>query len=399
MRKTLTGIAVAGLVMALTACGGQAKSTGPNIHSNYGATVGIAMPTRTSPRWIADGNNMVQQFSEMGYKVNLQFADNDVKKQVGQVQSMIGGGDKLLVIAAVDGSSMTSVLSTAAQKKIPVIAYDRLLTGTKDVDYQATFDNLRVGTMQGSLLVQRLGLVSSKADQHKIGGVGSKAATPTTKAAATVAPIAPAGAVAAKGPFNVELFAGSPTDNNSKFFYQGAMAVLKPYIKSGKIVIRSGEQELKQITTTNWDGVVAGTRMQKILTQDYQRSTVNAILSPYDGMSIGIIKVLLANGYGTSVKPLPIISGQDAELPSVKSIIAGQQTGTIYKDTRELAKVAVQMGNALLTGVTPKVNDTTSFNNGVKIVPTYLLPPINIDKNNYKTLLVGGGYYTAAQLA
>lgn len=364
MRKTLTGLVAAGLVMALSACGSSAGSSGKGIDANQGAVIGIAMPTKTQQRWVADGNNMVDQFTEMGYKVNLQYADNDVKRQVSQVRSMVDQGDKLLVIAAVDGSSMNSVLSAAAKKKVPVIAYDRLLTGTKDVDYQATFDNVRVGMMQGSLLVDRLGLTDGAA-----------------------------------GPFNLEVFGGSGNDANSAPFLKGSMMILQPYITSGQLVIRTGETKLAQVSTLNWEGAAAAARMKRLLTQSYQHSRVDAVLAPNDGIAMAIIKVLTADGYGTKANPLPVISGQDAELASMKSIIAGQQAGTIYKDTRELAKATVQMGNALLTGVKPMVNDTKTFNNGVKIVPTYLLPPINIDKNNYKTLLVGGGYYTAAQLA
>ena len=367
MRKTLCALSiVAALSLALTGCdssSSQSISGAGNIDANMGATIGIAMPTKTVPRWIADGNNMVQQFTEMGYKVDLKYANNDVESQVSQVRGMLAEGDRLLVIAAVDGGSMTSVLNTAAQKKVPVIAYDRLLVGTPNVTCMATFDNVRVGEIQGQLLIDRLRLSSG-----------------------------------AKGPFNIELFAGSATDANAKSFYTGSMRVLKPYLDSGKLVIRSGETAFPQVTTANYDADIARNRMARLLIEDYSNARLSAVLSPYDGMTIGIIKALKDGGYGTKDKPLPITSGQDAELPSIKSIIANQQTATVYKDTRELAKVAVQQANALLTGSAPIVNDTTSFNNGVKIVPTYLLYPIAVDKSNYQTLLVEGGYYTAAQL-
>jgi putative multiple sugar transport system substrate-binding protein len=362
VRKTLTGLATVGLVLALAACGSSAD-TASTIDANEGATIGISMPTKTSSRWVADSKAMTDQFQAMGYKVNVTFADNVVKDQVSQVQSMVDNGDKLLVIAAVDGSSMTDVLAKAAQKNVKVIAYDRLLTGTKDVGYQATFDNVRVGEMQGQLLLDKLGLSAG-----------------------------------AKGPFTVELFAGSATDANAKSFYTGSMKVLQPYLDSGKLVVRSKETAFDPITTVNYDGEIAGKRMTKILEADYATTKLDAVLSPYDGMTIGIIKALEAGGYGTAAKPLPITSGQDAELPSMKSIIADQQTATIYKDTRELAKVAVQQGNALLTNTDPMVNDTKSFNNGIKVVPTYLLYQIAVDKTNYETLLVDGGYYTKAQL-
>ena len=364
MRKTLSGLATLGLVLALGACSASSEDTTSSIDANQGATIGISMPSKTIARWVADSKAMSEQFSQMGYKVNVQFADNDVKAQVSQVQEMIDGGDKLLVIASVDGSSMTDVLANAAKKNVKVIAYDRLLTGTKDVGYQATFDNVRVGEMQGQVLVDRLGL-----------------------------------ATGAKGPFNVELFAGSATDVNAKSFYVGAMKVLQPYFDSGKLVVRSGDTEFDAITTKDYDAGLAEKRMAKLLDTVDKNAELAAVLSPYDGMTIGIIKALKAAGYGTAAKPLPITSGQDAELPSLKSIIADQQTATIYKDTRELAKVAVQQGNALLTDTDPMVNDSKSFNNGVKVVPTYLLYPVAVDKTNYQTLLVDGGYYTKDQLA
>ncbi len=248
MRKSLTGLVAVGMALALAACGSTEETvTNGDVKANMGATIGIAMPTKTSTRWIADGNNMVDQFTDMGYKVNLQYADNNVKTQVAQVQSMIDGGDKLLVIAAIDGASMDGALASAAAKKIPVIAYDRLLTGTQNVSYQATFDNFRVGEMQAQLLIDRLGL-SKKA----------------------------------KGPFNVELFAGSPTDANAKSFYTGAMELLQPYIDSRKIIVRSGQTTFGSISTVNYDSKIAGARMKKILAAQYTSIRVDAVLSPYD---------------------------------------------------------------------------------------------------------------------
>ena len=226
MRKTLTGLGrvslvVAGLALALTACGSQSSASGDSIDANRGATVGLAMPTRTQTRWIADGNNMVQQFTQMGYKTNMQYADDNSKTQITQIQDMIAQGDKLLVIGAVDADSLAPVLATAAAKHIPVISYDRLIRDTTNVSYYATFDNARVGTMQGELLVDRLGLATKK------------------------------------GPFTIELFAGAPTDNNATFFFQNAMTVLEPYIKSGKLIVRSNQTTFTQVATNNWDAPTA----------------------------------------------------------------------------------------------------------------------------------------------
>jgi putative multiple sugar transport system substrate-binding protein len=363
VRKSLSGLLVVGLALSLAACGSDSTDKTTGVDANKGSTIGIAMPTKTSERWLADGKNMVEQFTAMGYKVNLQYAGDNVKVQVAQVKTMVEQGDKLLVIAAVDGSSMTEVLAGAAAKDVPVIAYDRLLTKTKDVGYQATFDNDRVGVMQGQVLIDRLGLTKG-----------------------------------AKGPFNIELFAGSGTDVNAKSFYVGAMRVLQPYIDSGALVVRSGETKFELITTLNYSGDLAVKRLKPLMAKYYKTAKLDALLSPYDGMTIKMLTLLKTQGYGTKKKPLPINSGQDAELPSIKSIIKDEQTGTIYKDTRELAKVTVQQGNALLTGAKPLINDTTSFNNGIKTVPTYLLYPVAVDKSNYKTLLVDSGYYTAADL-
>ncbi|WP_127359787.1 multiple monosaccharide ABC transporter substrate-binding protein [Actinacidiphila soli] len=343
----------------VSACG-QSSSSGST--GSKGGTIGIAMPTKSSERWIADGSNMKKQFEKLGYKADLQYANNDTSQQVNQIQNMITNGDKALVIAAIDGTALSSVLQQAADAKIPVISYDRLILGTKNVDYYATFDNYKVGQLQGGYIVDKLGLKNGK------------------------------------GPFNIELFAGSSDDNNTKYFFNGAYDTLKPYIDSKKLVIKSGQTQLDQVTTMRWDGATAQKRMDDILSANYGSAKVDAVLSPYDGISIGIIASLKNGGYGTKSKPLPIVTGQDAELASVKSIIAGEQTSTIYKDTRKLAQVAVQMVNAELTGGKPEVNDTKQYNNGKKTVPTYLLQPVSVDKSNYESVLVGGGYYKASDL-
>ncbi|WP_404961447.1 multiple monosaccharide ABC transporter substrate-binding protein [Streptomyces sp. 147326] len=364
MRRISTGFVVAALGLTLAACGQSANGVGDDAAAGdtKGGLVGIAMPTKSSERWINDGANMVKQFQAKGYKTDLQFGDNVVENQVAQVENMITKGAKLLVIAPIDGSSLSDVLQRAADAKIRVISYDRLIRGTGDVDYYATFDNYKVGVLQATYIVDRLGLQDGK------------------------------------GPFNIELFAGSPDDNNATFFYQGAMSVLQPHIDAKRLVVRSGQTEFTQAATLRWDGGVAQSRMDNLLSKAYSSATVDAVLSPYDGISIGVVSSLKGVGYGGAGKPLPIVTGQDAELASVKSIIAGEQTQTVYKDTRELAKVAVQMGDALLSGQKPEVNDTKQYDNGVKVVPSYLLQPVSVDKENYRKLLVDSGQYTADQL-
>ncbi len=201
-----------------------------------------------------------------------------------------------------------------------------------------------------------------------------------------------------KGPFNIELFGGSPDDNNAFFFYNGAMSVLQPYIDSKKLVVQSGQTGMDKVSTLRWDGAVAQARMDNLLSAYYTNKHVDAVLSPYDGLSIGIISSLKGVGYGSGSTKMPVITGQDCEVPSVKSIIAGEQTSSIFKDTRELAKVTVSMVDALETGSKPEINDTKTYDNGKKVVPSYLLNPVLVDKANWQKVLVDGGYYKAAQL-
>ncbi|EJC67624.1 sugar ABC transporter substrate-binding protein [Rhizobium sp. 1AS11] len=324
--------------------------------------VGIAMPTKSSARWIDDGNNIVKQLEAAGYKTDLQYADDDIPNQLSQIENMVTKGAKVLVIASIDGTTLSDVLQKAHDANIKVIAYDRLIRDSANVDYYATFDNFQVGVLQAGSIVDALGLKDGK------------------------------------GPFNIELFGGSPDDNNAFFFYDGAMSVLQPYIDSGKLVVKSGQTGMDKVGTLRWDAATAQARMDNLLSANYTDAKVDAVLSPYDGLSIGIISSLKGVGYGTPDQPLPIVSGQDAEVPSVKSIIAGEQYSTVFKDTRELAKVTVAMVDAVMSGKEPEVNDTKTYDNGVKIVPSYLLKPVAVDKTNYKQILVDGGYYTEDKL-
>ncbi|WP_144552585.1 multiple monosaccharide ABC transporter substrate-binding protein [Bacillus sp. X1(2014)] len=356
MKKLLSVFMLITLLFSLAACG--SKST-----SGDSGFVGIAMPTKSSERWVSDGQNMKKEFEKLGYKVDLQYAEDVVENQVSQIENMITKGVNVLVIASIDGEALTDVLDKANKQEIKVIAYDRLIKNSKYVSYYATFDNFKVGVQQGSYIEEKLGL--------KVG----------------------------KGPFNIELFAGSPDDNNAYFFFDGAMSVLKPYIESGKLVVKSGQNSFDQGATLRWDGAVAQARMDNLLSAHYTSDKVDAVLSPYDGISIGIISSLKGVGYGSAAKPLPIITGQDAELASIKSIINGEQTQTVFKDTRELAKKAVSMADAVLKGKKAEVNDTKTYDNGKKVVPSYLLEPVSVDKTNYESVLVDSGYYKKEELS
>ena len=357
---------------ALSACGSSTKDADKESTSGdtKGALVGITMPTKSSERWIHDGANAKEALEKLGYKVDLQYAENDIPTQVNQIENQITKGAKLLIIASIDGTAITTQLQEAADKKIPVIAYDRLIRNSPNVSYYATFDNFKVGVQQATSLL--VGLKVKNAD----GSEGT-----------------------ATGPFNIELFAGSPDDNNATFFFNGAMSILQPYIDKGTLVVKSGQKDFKTVAILRWDPATAQKRMEDLLTKTYSGGAkVSGVLSPYDGLSIGILSALKSNGYGTAGQAYPIVTGQDAELASVKSIIANEQYSTIYKDTRQLAETTVKMADAVLKGGKPEVNNEKDYDNGKKIVPSYLLQPMIVDKTNYQKALVDTGYYTQAQL-
>jgi putative multiple sugar transport system substrate-binding protein len=327
-------------------------------------TIGIAMPTKSSLRWISDGNELKKALEEKGYKVDLQYAEDDIPNQLAQVENMVTQGEKALVVASIDGTTLSAVLQQAHDAGAKVIAYDRLIRDTANVDYYVTFDNFKVGVLQAESLLKGLGYPEKK------------------------------------GPFNIELFGGSPDDNNAFFFYDGAMSVLQPLIDKGDLVVKSGQTGMDKVGTLRWDGAVAQARMDNILSANYSDgSRVDAVLAPYDGLSRGIISSLRGVGYGSADQPWPIISGQDAEVPSVKAIIAGEQYSTIFKDTRELAKITADLVDETLQGKEPsQINDTKSYNNGVKVIPSVLLTPYEVDKSNYEKTVVESGYIKAEDL-
>jgi putative multiple sugar transport system substrate-binding protein len=284
---------------------------------------------------------------------------------------MIDAGADALVVGSIDGVALKDVLADAAAADIPVIAYDRLIRESPDVDFYATFDNQRVGVQQATTLLQGMGVLDAAGER-----------------------------TGATGPFVVELFAGSADDNNASVFYEGAMSVLEPYLADGTLVVPSGQVDFATITTQAWDPKNATARMQQLLPAYTGTGLrLDGVLSPYDGISRAVLESVRGIGYGTAAQPFPTVTGQDAEVDSARSIVAGEQYATVYKDTRQLAEVAVAMVHALLDGAEPETNDVTSYDNGVKVVPSYLLTPQVVTRENYEAVLVDGGYYTAQELS
>ncbi|MEV7973641.1 multiple monosaccharide ABC transporter substrate-binding protein [Cellulomonas sp. NPDC089187] len=376
--KSIRFAAVAGvLALGLAACSGGGAGSDSGSGGGESAdpseqTIGVAMPTETSERWIADGNAVKSQLEDAGYNVDLQYAADDIPTQSQQIDQMITKGVDLLIVASIDGTALANQLQAAADANIPVIAYDRLINGTENVDFYVTFDNYNVGVQQATSLLVGLGLLNAD------GSEGT-----------------------ATGPFNVELFAGSLDDNNAHFFFQGAMDTLQPFIDDGTIVIKSGQTDIEQVATLRWLQETAQKRMEDLLTSTYSDGTkVDGVLSPYDGISRGIITALQNAGYGDSIEAgLPIVTGQDAEIASVKLINDGVQFSTIFKDTRKLAEQAVTTAKAYLAGEEPEANDTETYDNGVKVVPSYLLESDIVYQDNIQSLLIDSGYWTEDQVA
>jgi putative multiple sugar transport system substrate-binding protein len=326
--------------------------------------VGVSMPTQSLQRWNQDGANMKSQLEEAGYVVDLQYAgDNDLPTQINQIENMISSGCSILVIAAINDSSLTQVLEGAKENGVTVIAYDRLIKDTDAVSYYATFDNWLVGTTQGNFIKDRLDLEN------------------------------------AEGPFNIELFTGDPADNNINYFFGGAMEVLSPYIEEGKLVVLSGETEQAVVATPSWSTEESQMRMENLIAaHGYgpDGTKLDAVLSSNDSVAHGITNALVAAGY--TAENFPLIPGQDCDITSTKNMIAGIQAMSVFKDTRTLAAKVVEMIEAIVNGTEVPINDTTTYDNNVLVVPSFLCEPVFADINNYEELLIESGYYTLEQL-
>ena len=377
--KRLMGAAAATvLALGLAACSGEGAGTTTSDATDEAAPVaedvriGVAMPTQTSERWIADGAAVESGLQDLGYEVDLQFANDDIPTQTQQIDQMITNGADVLIVAAIDGTALSAQLQNAADKGIKVIAYDRLIRESGNVDFYVTFDNYQVGVQQATSLLVGLGLLNEDGSEGD-----------------------------ATGPFNVELFAGSLDDNNAFFFWNGAIDTLKPYLDDGTLVVPSGQTDIEQAAILRWQQETAQRRMEDLLTGFYTGDLeVDGVLSPYDGLSRGIITALQNAGYPATVADgFPVVTGQDAEIASVKLIADDVQFATIFKDTRKLAAQAVTATEEFLTGGAPTANDTETYENGVKVVPSFLLESDIVYASNIQTLLVDSGYWTAEEVA
>ncbi|MGW4679294.1 substrate-binding domain-containing protein [Micromonospora taraxaci] len=338
----------AAAMLALAGCGsgrdgddagskGEAKGFAAN------SLIGVALPAKTSENWVLAGDLFSNGLKEAGFQADVQYAgaSTTVADQQAQITAMTTKGAKVIVIGATDAAQLSTQVAAAHAAGAKVIAYDRLITNTPDLDYYVAFDNFKVGQLQGQALLD-----------------GMKAKKPN-------------------GPYNIELFSGSPDDNNAGVFFNGAMDVLKPEIDKGNVVVASGQKDVKQTAIQGWKAEGAQARMDQLLTSTYGSKELDGVLSPNDTLARAILTSVKGAG-----KPTPVVTGQDSEVESVKSIVKGEQYMTINKDTRNLVKETINMVKALQAGSAPQVNDTKSYNNGSKVVDTFLLPPVAVTKAN-----------------
>lgn len=374
MKKMIAMLLALVMVLALAACGGNTApapaatdapanqtpaADAPATEAPASKLVGVSMPTKDLQRWNQDGSNMEKELKAAGYEVDLQYAANEIPSQVSQIENMIANGCQVLVIAAIDGDSLGTVLAQAKEAGIPVIAYDRLIMNSDAVTYYATFDNWLVGVKQGEFIEEALQLKT------------------------------------ADGPFNIEFITGDPGDNNINFFFDGAMSILQPYLDSGKLVCPSGQTEKATVATANWATDAAQARFETILGSYYADGTkLDAVLCSNDSTSLGVQNALAANYTGD----WPILTGQDCDILSTKSMLAGTQSMSIFKDTRTLASKVVEMVDAIMKGAEPPINDTKTYDNGTGIIPSYLCEPVACTPDMVQSLLIDSGYYSEADL-
>ena len=337
----VAALALAGCGRADDSAGGSSSSGGEKFAKD--SLIGVSLPQKTSENWVLAENLFKTDLASAGFKPDVQFANGGVSEQQNQIQSMVTKGAKVIVVGAIDGSQLGTQLKAAKDAGAVVIAYDRLVKNTDAVNYYVAYDNFKVGVLQGNALLE--GMAKKKAS----------------------------------GPYNIELFAGSPDDANAQVFFDGAMSVLQPKIDDGTLKVVSGQTKFTQVVTQGWKAENAQKRMDTLISGSYSSATLDGVLSPNDTLARAILTSVKAGGKAT-----PIVTGQDSEVESVKSIMAGEQYSTINKDTRNLVKATIEMVQAIQAGKEPTITDTKSYNNGVKIVPANLLDPVIVTKENAK---------------
>lgn len=351
-------------VFLLSSC---SFSKGSNLPKDE--TVGIVMPSKTLDRWARDASYLQEKFEGQGYTVDVAFSDNSSEQQVAAIQKMIDADIDVLIIAAVDGQALVDVLENAKAKSITVIAYDRLIMNTDAVSYYVTFDNFLVGKLQGDYIIENLKL-DENTNQH----------------------------------YTMEIFAGDQADNNALYFYNGAMSVLEPYISSGNIEIVSGQQSFADTSTDKWLTEVAEERMLNILQTYYSDGTsLDIALCSNDSTARGVTNAIEVHDPNSD---FPLITGQDGDEANLKNILDGKQSMTVFKEVSNEAAVTLNLVIFLLNGEIPNKAlisssgwsfgcsfDTTAYDNGKLVVPSYLITPEVVTADNYKKLLVKSGYY------
>ena len=356
MRKVVVVLLILTLAIApLVACGGSGGGSDATL-------VGISMPTRTVERWIFEGDFMKEALEAEGFEVDLQFANDQVTEQVAQIENMITNGAKFLIICPIDGTTLSTPLAKAKEQDIYVLSYDRLIEETPDVDFYIGFNSLTIGNHMGRSLMEGIGAANATADD----------------------------------PLFIELFAGSLDDSETKWYFNGAMEIIQPYLDSGVVEVKSGQVTLEQAATPGWDGLVAQNRMQNLLSAHYTDDLIAGALSPYDGLSLGIIGAFKAVGYGTADKPMPIVTGQDCELPSLISIWNHEQYSSIFLDLKVLAGRAVEVAIGTLRGETMTMD--RAYNNGKVDVAAFLADAFELTRENIPKFFFDTGELTEADL-
>jgi putative multiple sugar transport system substrate-binding protein len=342
---------------------GDSGSTEPETSGTQ--TVGIAMPTKSLERWNRDGDYLKAQFEAAGYNAQLKYSDNDSNQQNNDIQAMIADGVDVLIIAAIDGDTLSQTLVDAKSAGIPVIAYDRLIMNTDAVSYYVSFDNYTVGVLQGTFVKEALDLDN------------------------------------VAGPFNIEFTAGDPADNNAGYFFNGAFDTLKPYIDAGKLVIPSDKTSFEQVATPGWSTDTALENMQNTLASYYSGGAVlDVALCSNDSTALGVAQAITSDYAGGN---MPIVTGQDGDIANLRNIVDGIQTMTVYKNVSDEAGVTLELCKAILDGQTPGADlvdsldaevayDTSSYDNGTGIIPSYLLVPWTVTKDNLQDLVDTGLY-------